>query len=158
MFTPISPTPPTPVALDRMFLGEFQRGIDKKGRLTLPAAFREVLGDEEAIVTKGLDRCLFLFPKSQFKELSMKARSLGFSPKEARKFRRHFYSSAAAVKPDSMGRINLPPKLREYAGLLNEAIVAGVDTYVEIWNVQRWENEVGPDDDIDAESWENLGF
>jgi MraZ protein len=144
-----------------MFLGEFQRGIDKKGRLTLPAAFRDVLGDEPAVITKGLDKCLFLFPASQFKELSQKVRELGYSPSDARRLRRHFYSSASTVRPDSMGRINLPPKLRQYADLTNEAIVAGVDAYVEIWNVQRWEEEINPEDGedgISAERWEDLGI
>ncbi len=154
-------TAPNPPVFDRMFLGEFARGIDKKGRLTLPASFRETLGDEEAVITRGLDQCLFLFPKSQFKMLREKIRQTGITSREARKLRRLFFSGAGVVKPDGMGRINLPPYLREYAGLSGDVIIAGVDTYVEIWDAKRWEEEQRPqfeEGGISAESWENLGI
>lgn len=144
-----------------LFVGQFPRGLDKKGRVTLPAAYRDQLKDEEAIITKGIDRCLFLFPSDQFEELRAKIRQKGISDPRARKFRRHFFSSAVPVKPDSMGRINIPAYLREYAGLQGDLIVAGNDTYVEIWDAERWNSEqesMYKDDNTGAEMWEELGI
>jgi len=143
-----------------MFFGEYERGLDSKGRITLPAPIRETLGDEEAILTRGLDKCLFLFPKSQFEELRAKIRNIGLASREARNFRRHVFSGAAPVKPNGMGRINLPPYLREYAGLTGGVIVAGIDTYVEIWDAERWQEQRArfEEDAISVESWENLGI
>ncbi len=144
-----------------MFLGQFERGIDKKGRITLPASYRETLQQEEAVITRGLDRCLFLFPRDQFEALREKIRQKGISDPRARKFRRHFFSGAVNVKPDSMGRINIPSYLRDYAGLTGDVIVAGNDTYVEIWDAQRWKEEqhsLYEEDGISAETWEELGI
>ena len=152
---------PNPPSFDRMFLGEFQRGLDKKGRITLPAAFREALGEEEAVITRGMRNYLMLFPKSQFDVFRTKIRQMGFASKDARTFRRHFFSGAAVVRPDSMGRINIPPALRKHAGLTDEVVVAGADYYVEIWNAEHWQEEQQKlTENIDdyAERWDSLGF
>lgn len=154
------PNSPDQKDFDRMFYGEYERGLDKKGRITLPASIRETLRDEEAILTRGLDQCLFLFPKSQFESLREKIRTTGIASREARNFRRHFFSGAAPVKPDGMGRINLPPYLREYAELTGAVVVAGIDTYVEIWDAERWQKQRRQfeKDAVSVESWEDLGI
>jgi MraZ protein len=155
------PTPSSPPIFDRMFLGEFARGIDKKGRVTLPATFREALGEEEAVITRGIRNYLMLLPKSQFDIFRTKIREMGFASIDARTFRRHFFSGAALVKPDSMGRINIPQVLREHAELTDEVIVAGADYYVEIWNAEHWKEEqrkLAENIDDFAMRWDSLGF
>ncbi len=145
---------------ERMFLGEYERGVDKKGRITLPATLRDALGSETAILTRGLDRCLFLFARSSFEVWRQKIRALPMTDRQSRNLRRHIFSGAADVKPDGQGRINLPPYLRDYAELTGSAIVAGNDTYVEIWDAQRWADmrmhfEASA---ADAEAWDALGI
>ncbi len=155
------PSIPNSPVFDRMFLGEFQRGLDKKGRITLPAAFREALGQEEAVITRGMRNYLMLFPKSQFDVFREKIREMGFASMDARTFRRHFFSGAALVKPDGMGRINIPPALRRHAGLTDDVVVAGADYYVEIWNADHWRKEqqkLVENIDNYAERWDSLGF
>ena len=132
---------PDQAAPDRVFYGEYERGLDKKGRMTLPALFRELLGEEPAFLTRGLDGCLSLYPKTQFDELRQKSRELGLTSSDAMEFNRFFFSRATLARPDSMGRINIPPFLRKYAGLEKDALVAGVNTHVEIWNPERWLEE-----------------
>jgi MraZ protein len=144
-----------------MFLGEYPRGVDKKGRVTLPAPFREALQDEQAVITRGLDQCLLLFPKSQFDQLRQKVNQMGISDPRIRRFRRHFFAGAMDVKPDGMGRINIPQYLRDYAGLTGDVIVAGNDSYIEIWDAERWEQEqdiLYEDEGLDAQNWKDLGI
>ena len=121
-----------------MFMGEFERGLDDKGRITLPAALREGLGEETSYLTRGLDGCLFLLPKPQFLRLRQNLRSLPFTQEQSRKLRRLIFSGAAPIKPDSQGRINLPSYLRDYARLTDTVIVTGNDTHIELWNTERW--------------------
>lgn len=121
-----------------IFMGEFSRGLDSKGRITLPATFREALGEDSAYLTRGLDGCLFLFPSKQFLELRQKLRSLPFTQEKSRRLRRLIFSGAAPIKPDGQGRVNLPPYLRDYAHLTDTVVVTGNDSHMEIWNAERW--------------------
>jgi MraZ protein len=146
---------PTPVPI---FKGEHERGMDKKGRVTLPAPFREVLQGEKAVITKGIDKCLFVFPEKQFDELSEKIRSLGIGNPKARRARRLLFAGASDVKLDSMGRINIPPYLREYAGLSGSVSMVGNGTYIEIWDTGRWKLEEEAINENSAEAWEQLGI
>lgn len=152
--------PPNEANPPRMFYGEYERGLDSKGRITLPAQIREALGDEDAILTRGLDKCLFLFPRSQFEELREKIRTIGLASREARNFRRHVFSGAAPIKPNGVGRINLPSYLRDFADLTDSVIVAGIDTYVEIWDAKRWQEQLAQfeEDAVNMESWKHLGI
>ena len=152
---------PDPTAESPMFLGQFERGVDKKGRVTLPASFREALQDQEVIVTKGMDPCLFLFTKDQFNVFRQKLEQMGITNPRLRRFRRHFFSSASKVKLDGMGRINIPQYLRTYAGLTGDVIIAGADTYIEIWDAERWEQEqyaLYEEEGVSAQDWEGLGI
>ncbi len=121
-----------------MFIGEYQHAIDNKGRLFIPARFREGLGDK-FILTKGLDGCLFVYPPKDWTALEQKMRSLPFTRADARAFMRFFFSGATEGEADKQGRILIPSNLREYAGLERETMIIGVSSRVEIWSRQRWE-------------------
>ncbi|GEA17089.1 MAG: transcriptional regulator MraZ [Moorella sp. (in: firmicutes)] len=121
-----------------MFMGEFQHTIDDKGRLIIPARFREELG-EKFVITKGLDNCLFVYPMSGWAEMEQKLRSLPFTRSDARAFVRFFFSGATECELDRQGRILLPGNLREYAHLEREVVIVGVATRVEIWSRSLWE-------------------
>ena len=130
-----------------MFLGNYEHTIDNKGRMAVPARFRAELG-ERMFVTRWLDKCLALYPAAQFEQLANQVSQLSIADPNARSLRRIFFSDAAEVEPDKQGRINLPARLREFAGLSGEeaqVTVVGMNTYVEIWSPGLWEqmqNEV----------------
>ncbi|MBO8136616.1 MAG: division/cell wall cluster transcriptional repressor MraZ [Desulfotomaculum sp.] len=121
-----------------MFMGEYSHTIDAKGRLIIPARFREGLGDR-FIVTKGLDNCLFVYPQHEWASLEQKLKSLPFTRADARAFVRFFFSGANECELDKQGRILIPANLREYAQLSKEVIVLGVSSRVEIWAKERWD-------------------
>lgn len=120
-----------------MFLGEYQHSIDAKGRLIVPSKFRDDLG-EHFVVTKGLDRCLFAYSKSEWQIFEEKLKQLPLTSAGARKFVRFFFAGAIECDLDNQGRINLPPNLREYAGLKKDVVSIGVNNRVEIWNKDGW--------------------
>ena len=136
-----------------MFLGRYEHSIDAKGRLTIPAKFRGDLASG-TVVTKGIDRCLFLFPATEFEALAARIRELPITQEQAREFRRQMFADASADIPDRQGRIILPPYLREYADIENQVIVIGLDTYIEIWPTEAWQNRETPDN----QHWEQLGI
>ena len=151
----LSPLKTLPVGkrLEQMFLGRYEHSIDAKGRLTVPAKFRGDLASG-TVVTKGIDRCLFLFPTAEFETLAARIRELPITQEEAREFRRQMFADAGADIPDKQGRIIVPPYLREYAGIDNQVIVIGLDTYIEIWPAEAWKNRDTPDNP----QWEQLGI
>ena len=116
--------------------GEFQHNIDAKGRLFIPAKFREELG-KMFIITKGLDGCLFVYSASAWEVLEDNINQLPLS--KSRNLQRFFFSSAADCVPDAQGRVLIPQNLREYAALQKEVTIIGVSGRVEIWNTQAWE-------------------
>ena len=120
-----------------MFSGEYSHTLDAKGRLTIPARFRDEL-DGGVVVTKGYEPCIVLYPLSEWSALAAKVAQLPKTSRAARAYTRLVFGSAAEVVPDKMGRILVPSFLREYAGIDEEAIVVGVNTYVEIWSPVRW--------------------
>ena len=123
-----------------MFLGEFQHSIDEKGRLAIPAKFRAPL-TEGLVVTRGLDRCLYVWTIEQWREMAEKLAKLPMMQGDARRITRHFFSGAVDAKLDKLGRIVLPQFLREYAGLGDEVVVVGVYSRIEIWSKDGWESE-----------------
>lgn len=124
-----------------MFMGEYNHTIDAKGRLIIPAKFREVLGDE-FVVTKGMDGCLFVFDNSEWQSFAEKLRSLPMIDKEVRQFTRFFLAGAASVEVDKQGRILIPSVLREFADIERDAVLIGVGSRIEIWSKDRWEGTV----------------
>ncbi len=120
-------------------LGEYQHSLDEKGRLIIPAKFREDLG-ENFVVTRGLDNCLFAYPLSQWKIIEEKVKELPTSQAETRAFVRMFFSGAVEVELDKQGRIVIPQQLREHARIDRDTYVIGVSTKVEIWAREVWEN------------------
>ncbi len=120
-----------------MFMGEYSHSIDEKGRLIMPSKFRSELG-ETFVLTRGLDGCLFAYPKSEWNDLEEKLRSLPLTNKNARKITRFLVSAAASCEMDKQGRILVPSALREYAGLEKEVVVTGNLERVEIWDKTKW--------------------
>lgn len=139
-----------------MFIGEYQHSVDQKGRVAVPAKFRATL-KKGAVVTKGLDKCLFLYPKKDWEELAKKLASLPISQKDARAFARLMLAGAYDADIDKQGRINLPGYLREYAGIKNSAVVAGLYNRLEIWNKKDWENYKNSAEKDSADIAEHLG-
>ncbi|BFH61476.1 MULTISPECIES: division/cell wall cluster transcriptional repressor MraZ [Paenibacillus] len=121
-----------------MFMGEFQHSIDDKGRLIIPAKFRELLGSS-FVITRGLDQCLFVYPMQEWSILEQKLKSLPLMKSDARAFTRFFFSGATECEWDKQGRVNLPGNLRQYAKLDKECVVLGVSNRVEIWSKDTWE-------------------
>lgn len=120
-----------------MFLGEFEHSIDDKGRVAIPARFREELS-EGLVLTRGFDRCLQAFPRPIWQRLAERVSGLSLGNEEARNLRRLLFSGAAEVEVDRQGRILIPQNLREYAGLSEQVVVAGLNTHFELWSGDRW--------------------
>lgn len=120
-----------------MFIGEFKHNLDIKGRIALPAKFRTKLSGG-AIITRGLDRCLFIFTSKDWEILAQKLVALPLAQANSRAFVRLMLSGASDVELDSQGRILVPDYLRKYAGLSKEAIVAGLYNRMEIWDAKAW--------------------
>jgi len=120
-----------------VFLGEFEHSIDEKGRVAIPARFREELG-EGMVLTRGFDQCLQAFPRPVWQQLAQKVSSLSLGSPEARNLRRILFSNAAEVEVDRQGRILVPQNLREYAGLAEQVVITGMDTFFELWSADRW--------------------
>jgi MraZ protein len=120
-----------------MFLGEFQHSLDTKGRVILPARYRDQLA-EGAYVTKGRGGCLSVFTPEDFEEVASQVRDQSKRGAKELNAARVFFSGAQEVRPDKQGRVALPQNLREYAGLTREVVVAGVFSRIEIWDRDRW--------------------
>jgi len=121
-----------------MFIGEFRHSIDEKGRLAIPVKFRPDL-KKGAVVTRGLDNCLFLFTLKEWAKLAEKLANLPFSQSNTRAFSRLMLAGAMDVKLDGQGRIILPDYLRRFAGLKKDAVVAGLHSRLEIWDTEEWQ-------------------
>lgn len=121
-----------------MFMGEYRHTIDAKGRLIVPAKFREQLGDS-FVVTRGMDGCLFGYTQEEWNILETKLQKLPLTKKDARAFVRFFYSAATECEIDKQGRINIPKSLRTHAALQKKCVVVGVSNRFEIWSEDRWE-------------------
>lgn len=120
-----------------MFMGEFAHTIDTKGRLIIPAKFREQLG-ADFVLTRGLDGCLFGYPQSEWQKLQAKLHQLPLAKKDARAFVRFFYSAATECRFDKQGRINIPQSLQTHAKLEKKCVIVGVSERFEIWDEQHW--------------------
>ena len=132
-----------------MFYGEYYHSLDNKDRLIIPAKFREIFKEnyaEKFFITRGLDRCLFLFTEEEWKSQERRFRDLPFTRQEARKFNRLYFSGASEVLCDKQGRILVPDFLKKYAEIKEDVVIIGVSDRIEIWAKEKWRNFV--DDNI----------
>ena len=125
-----------------MFYGEYFHAIDRKGRLILPAKFREVAKAnfvEKFFVTRGSDKCLFMFSEEEWRAQENKFKSVSFTKQQSRTFNRLFFSGAIEILPDKQGRILLPQFLKDFAEIKKEIVIVGVANRVEIWSKDKWQ-------------------
>jgi MraZ protein len=138
-----------------MFLGTYSPRLDDKGRLILPAKFREQL-EAGVVVTRGQERCLYVFPLAEFERLADQLRQAPVTSKQARDYLRVFLSGASDESMDKQGRITIPPTLRTYAGLGREVAVIGAGQRVEIWDAAAWETYLAEQEQAFAEQAEEV--
>lgn len=122
-----------------MFIGEYRHSIDDKGRMAIPAKFRSIF-NEGAVVTRGLDNCLFVYSQSEWAKLAEKLVNLPISQKNTRAFARLMLAGAMDVQLDAQGRVVLPQYLREYAKLRKITVIAGLYNRLEVWDEEEWKN------------------
>ena len=120
-----------------MFIGEYQHNIDEKGRLAIPVKFRNELA-KGAVVTRGIDNCLFLYPQKDWEQLADKLSKLPISKANSRAFARLMLAGAMDCEVDKQGRIVLPDYLRKYASLKKKVVIAGLYNRLEIWDEEIW--------------------
>lgn len=124
-----------------MFYGEYLHTLDRKGRLILPSKIREAAKAnfiEKFYLTKGLDRCLFMFAEEEWRTQEQKFKLMSFTKQEARKFNRIYFSGAVDIIPDKQGRILIPTYLKDFAEIKREVVIAGVSNRIEIWSADLW--------------------
>src|SRR3989338_952192 len=143
-----------------MLIGEFKHNLDAKKRLAIPSKLRKELG-EGAVLTRGLDNCLFVFPSSAWNEVTAKVGNLSFAQQSARAFSRLMLSGAGEGEFDSLGRILIPDYLKTYAGLNKTAIITGIYNRLEIWDEPKWsayKENIEKNSDAIAERLGELGI
>jgi MraZ protein len=142
-----------------MFLGEYQHSLDAKGRVILPARFREALA-AGAVIAKALDGCLAVYPREEFGKVAENVRAVAQQGANQRQAARSFFAGAAEVVPDKQGRVAVPQPLREFAGLERDVVVVGQLQHLEIWDAARWRDadRAGAAAIAAAEDLPNLGL
>jgi len=126
-----------------MFYGEYKHNIDRKGRLIMPSKFRDVGKDhgiDRYFLTRGLDKCIFMFSEGEWRNQEQKFKNMSFTKKETRSFNRMFFAGALDIVPDKQGRFIIPDYLKDYANIKKETVVIGVSNRIEIWNRADWED------------------
>lgn len=132
-----------------MFLGEYSHSLDGKGRVVMPSKFRPELAGG-CVVTKGPERCIYVFPMDRWEEESNKVLTLPRTDRRARNLARSFFAMASDQTPDRQGRVQIPESLREYAGLEKDLVVVGVADHIEVWAARTWESVAAEADDYYA--------
>ncbi|MCI6157407.1 MAG: division/cell wall cluster transcriptional repressor MraZ [Peptoniphilaceae bacterium] len=130
-----------------MFIGEYNHSVDAKGRVSLPARFRDDLS-ETFYITRGMENCLFIYDRSEWEKMDERIRSLRLTAKAARGFSRLFYAGAMEVSCDRQGRFLIPPHLRTFAAIDKEVVIIGVSNRIEVWDKEKW-NEYLASDSMD---------
>ena len=138
-----------------MFIGEYHHTIDEKGRIIIPAKFRDALG-KEFIITRGIENCLFVYSLQNWANITTKLSSLPFTKKDARTFNRFFMSGATNVELDKQGRVNISKPLIDYAGLDKNCIVIGTGDRLEVWSEESWNSFFDSTKDSMSDIAENL--
>jgi len=138
-----------------MFLGTHTPRLDEKGRLFLPAKYREELAGG-VVITKGQERCLYVFPEAEFVRLTEAVKAAPVTAKAVRDYSRVFFASASDEVPDKQGRITVPPALRSYAGLERDCVVIGANTRMEIWDAAAWETYLASQEEAFSDASEEV--
>jgi len=138
-----------------VFLGTHAPRLDEKGRLILPAKYREELSGG-VVITKGQERCLYVFPQQEFTRITEALRTAPVTAKAVRDYSRVFFASASDELPDKQGRITVPAALRAYAGLQRDCVVVGANTRLEIWDTHAWDTYLAAQEDSFAEAAEEV--
>ena len=138
-----------------MFLGTHAPRLDEKGRLILPAKYRDELSGG-IVITKGQERCLYVFPNDEFARITEALSTAPVTAKAVRDYSRVLFASASDEIPDKTGRITVPPALRTYAGLQRDCVVIGANTRLEIWDAQAWETYLAAQEDSFSEAAEEV--
>ncbi len=138
-----------------MFMGEFHHNIDEKSRLIIPSKFRSELG-ETFIITKGLDKCLFIYSKTEWDKIMQKVSTLQFTKKNVRAFERAFIGGASTIEFDKQGRINITSPLVHYANIQKECVIIGVNERLEIWSLEEFNNYMKANEESLEEITENI--
>lgn len=138
-----------------MMMGEYNSNLDEKSRLVIPSKLRQYLCDK-FVITRGLDNCLFIYPKKSFDSITEKLNSLPFTKKDARNFTRFFLSGASITTFDKQGRILISSPLLNYANLKKECVIIGVGDRIEIWSKDNWEKFFNEKSDELSDIAENL--
>ncbi len=138
-----------------MFYGEYEHSLDKKGRLIVPSKFREIFKEhyaEKFYITRGLDKCLFVFTEEEWKAQERQFKDMPFTRQESRQFNRLYFSGACEVACDKQGRILVPQYLKEYAEIKQDVMIVGVSNRIEIWAKEKWKeffkNSMGSFEDL----------
>ncbi len=138
-----------------MLMGEFHHIIDEKSRLIIPSKFRNELGDR-VIITKGLDKCLFIYSEQEWNKIMQKVSSLQFTKKNVRAFERSFIGGASLIEFDKQGRINITSPLVHYADILKECVIIGVNERLEIWSKETFDSYMMQNEESLEEITENI--
>ena len=139
---------------DKMFMGEYRHTLDEKGRIIIPSKLRNDLG-ENFIITRGLDNCLFIYPKDEWVNVIEKYKQLP-NTKDARNFMRFLLSGATTLEVDKSGRINIPTPLMNFASLKKDCVIIGVNERLEIWSSENWEKFVSDNEASFSDIADNL--
>ncbi len=138
-----------------MFLGTTTPKLDDKGRLTLPARFRDELAGG-LMITKGQDHCLYVFPRAEFEQWARKVAEAPFTNENVRAYQRYLFAGTDEQRPDSQGRIPIAPDLRRYAGLSKDCVVIGAISRLEIWDSQAWQRYLDEHEDGYAQAQQEV--
>ncbi len=138
----------------RMFMGEYSHSLDAKGRLIIPAKFREKLG-ETFVITRSLDKCLCIYDSDEWEKFAAKLEELPYNAAKQRKLTRYFLSGAAEAETDKQGRVLIPQNLRNAAGIDRDVVLVGAGRMIEIWSRELWEENI-TDEEIDQIAEEML--
>ena len=122
-----------------MFLGTYTHNLDSKGRLAIPARFREALAGE-SVLTRGADQCLVIYPPDAWRSLCARIEALPLSDHDARMYRRFLFADAMILDPDAQGRVLVPSELRQFAGIDRSVVFVGMDMEIEVWAADAWES------------------
>ena len=122
-----------------MLIGEYKHSLDPKKRIAIPAKFRKEIG-KKAVITKGLDQCLFVYPMTEWEKVAEKLSGLPTGSADTKNFVRPFFAGATDVEIDALGRVLIPENLKEFAGLKDKAVIVGIYKRLEIWNEENWES------------------
>ena len=125
-----------------MFMGEFTCKVDNKGRMMLPSKFRDELGEQEFVITRGLDNCIDLFPIEEWKNIEDKLKKLQTTNSKHRAYQRFVMSAATKTEFDNQGRLNIPTSLMEHAQIDKKIIVTGMNNKIEIWSEESWKKYI----------------